>query len=155
MTLKTAKANDDDKPKRDIEPDPAWLAATLGYLNSYYENEELTDGVLGLATTVLRGIEAEELPIPSLRVSSSGRFNVRWFQSCGCQLGITFIDASRMRFSARYHDDGNGKPGREGPFYLDCNQVSDIRELVLDFHGNNGHRGKTLLRDAKNGGKKC
>lgn len=152
--LKT-RAGSEDRPEREIEPDAPWLAMTLGYLKSVYEQGELTDGVLGLATTVLRGIEVDELPNPSLRVSEKGSFNVRWFQGCGCILGLTFINADTMRFSARFHDGGNGKPGREGPIYIGSNRIAEMRELVADFHGASFHKKRVLLSDAMKGGLKC
>jgi hypothetical protein len=155
MPVKTAKASEDNPDRPEIEPDPAWLAATLGYLKSVYEQGELTDGVLGLASSVLRGIECDDLPNPSLRVIGEGSFNIRWYSKCGCILALTFIDNESVRWKVRFCENDNGKPGDEGPFYIETDVIACVRELVVDFHGRQLHRKHVLFADLKKGGRTC
>lgn len=155
MTIKTANASEDRPERPEIEPDPPWLAATLGYLKSVYEQGELTDGVLGLATTTLRGIECDELPNPSLRVLSDGSFNLRWHSKCGCILALTFMDEDTLRWKARFCKRDSSKSADEGPYYIEVEPTACVRELVVDFHGRELHKKRVLFADLKKGGRAC
>jgi hypothetical protein len=155
MPLKTARASEDRPERPEIEPDPAWLAATLGYLKSVYEQGELEDGVLGLASSVLRGIECDDLPNPSLRVIGNGYFNVRWYCKCGCVLAFTFMDNETVRWNGRFCERDNGEPGDEGPYYIEQDITACVREIAVNFHGREFHKKRVLFDDLKKGGRSC